>query len=111
MKVLHCPTTVGGNPQGLCKAERELGLDSWSVAFYKNYFNYEVDEIIFEDGSFLNNEGKRWALIFRMLAKYDVVHYNFGTFLSSCKVNEKAGNRPKSLNKLFNLLYAIPFEA
>ena len=28
MKVLHCPTDTGGNPWGLSRAERALGIQS-----------------------------------------------------------------------------------
>ena len=110
MKVLHCPTMVGGNPQGLCKAEREIGLDSWSVSFYQNYLNYSVDEVIFKGSSFLRNECRRWALIFRMLGKYDVIHYNYGTFLSPDKINAGTGDRLKGLKKLFDWLFAVRLE-
>jgi glycosyltransferase involved in cell wall biosynthesis len=111
LKVLHCPTTVGGHSQGLSKAERELGLDSRSVAFKQNYYNYAVDRVIFKNRSFIWNEFARWFFIIRALKKYDVIHYNFGTPLSPCRVSEETGKRPKWLKKLFNLLYAAPFEA
>src|SRR5690242_3548815 len=40
LRVLHCPTDVGGHPSGLARAERELGLDSHVVAFEDSPFRY-----------------------------------------------------------------------
>jgi glycosyltransferase involved in cell wall biosynthesis len=110
LKVLHCPTTVGGHPQGLSKAERELGLASRSVAFRQNSYKYDVDGVIFKDRSYISNEFARWFFIFRALKEYDVIHYNFGMSLSPCRVPEGTGNRPKWLDKLVNSLYAAPLE-
>ena len=45
-KVLHLPTTVGGNPQGLSKHLIELGVVSKSLSIYQNYFGYPADKII-----------------------------------------------------------------
>ena len=43
IKILHCPYLVGGNPYGLAKAERELGLDSVCYSVSQNYLNYPAD--------------------------------------------------------------------
>lgn len=77
--MLHCPTMTGGNPQGLARAERELGLQSWAVVFRSTYFDYETDEVLFDSaGSRLVAELKRWKLLWRALRDYDVIHFNFG---------------------------------
>lgn len=79
IRVLHCPTTVGGNPQSLAKAERELGLDSWSVTFFKNYFGFETDEVLWKEGEHpIICEIKRFWLLGRALTRYDIIHFNFG---------------------------------
>ena len=44
LRVLHCPTAVGGNPPALSRALRELGADSHSVTLAPNPFGYPVDE-------------------------------------------------------------------
>lgn len=79
IRVLHCPTMVGGNPQGLARAERELGLQSWSVAFGRSSFEFDADEVLFPDGhSQVLYETKRWRLLWRALKEFDVIHFNFG---------------------------------
>jgi hypothetical protein len=79
LRVLHCPTTVGGNPQTLARAEREIGLSSWSIAFEQNYFRYEADEFLRMEGqSPLLTEIKRWEVLWRALREFDIIHFNFG---------------------------------
>ena len=82
MKVLHLPTTVGGNPQRLSQAERKIGLDSSSIAFHQNVFQFPADKVLFKKNQFVRNEIKRWFFIINELRKYDVVHFNFGLFAS-----------------------------
>ena len=82
-RVLHCPTTVGGHPQGLAAAERRLGLDSRSVAFAPDPYGYPVDEILFEPGrGVLRWELRRWSFLREALRDYDVIHFNFGTTIA-----------------------------
>lgn len=79
IRVLHCPNLVGGNPQGLARAEREVGLKSWSIAFNQNYFQYEADEILTgEQDNHLNVELKRWTVLWRAIKDFDIIHFNFG---------------------------------
>lgn len=79
IRVLHCPHIVGGNPQGLARAERELGLRSRVVAFTGSPFGYPVDEILWRDGeSPILSEIKRWRLLYRALKDFDIIHFNFG---------------------------------
>lgn len=87
LRVLHLPTTVGGNPQGLARAERALGLDSHSLTFQQTVYQYPADEVLFDpaDG-WLRREAKRWAVLRRALRDYDVVHFNFGETLFPCRL-------------------------
>jgi glycosyltransferase involved in cell wall biosynthesis len=79
IRVLHCPTTVGGNAQGLALAERELGLDSISVTFRQNYLNYPAEEVLFgADDNPLVCELKRYRFFRRVLRDFDIIHFNFG---------------------------------
>jgi len=79
IRVLHCPSTVGGNPQGLARAERELGLLSWSIAFWQNYLLYKSDEILRSyRQSPLVGEIKRWSVLWRALTHFDIIHFNSG---------------------------------
>lgn len=82
MKVLHLPTTVGGNPQQLSSSLKLFGVKSESWTLSKNYFGYSADRVIFgEANSRLIKELKRlWAFRY-VFGKYDVVHFNFGSTL------------------------------
>lgn len=80
LRILHCPSTVGGNPQGLSRAERKIGLDSRSVTLVQNYLAYPVDDILFR-GSPIPNEIRRWIFAVSAMRRYDVMHYNFGSTL------------------------------
>lgn len=79
IRVLHCPTSVGGNPQGLARAERELGLKSVAIAFDENYLKYQTDGKLFKgDESQAKRDLKHWGVLWRIIREFDIVHYNFG---------------------------------
>ena len=79
IRVLHCPTDVGGNPQCLARMERELGTHSISVVLRRSQFMYESDRVLFEPGDGLLQWGTKIAGLIRSAAMdFDIVHYNFG---------------------------------
>lgn len=79
LKILHAPTTVGGNPHSISRAEKKLGYDSHSLTLEQNYFAYEADEVVFDNKKLLIvNEAKRWMSVFKSLKNYNILHYNFG---------------------------------
>ena len=79
IRVLHCPTDVGGNPQCLARMERELGAHSLSVVLRRSQFQYESDRVLFEPGDGLLSGGTKIAGLIRSAATdFDIVHYNFG---------------------------------
>jgi hypothetical protein len=79
LRILHCPSAVGGNPQGLARAERRLGLDSVAIGFQRDYLNYSTGEVLFQNGDhLLVREAKRLKLLWRSLRDFDIVHFNFG---------------------------------
>ena len=79
LRVLHTRYNVGGHPQGLAAAERELGLESWCVSLEETFRRIPTDEVLVEPGgSRLLLEVRRWALLRRALRDYDVVHFNNG---------------------------------
>lgn len=83
MKVLHVPSTVGGNPQGLSRHLRELGVDSESWAYQQNYLNFACDRILWSPGDGpLKREFIRIRAIFEAAFRADVIHFNFGTSLA-----------------------------
>ena len=79
IRVLHCPLNIGGGPQSIADAQRELGLDSVSLVFTKNRFEFFSDEVLFDrqDGRF-TKFAKTWDLVFRVLREFDIVHYSTG---------------------------------
>jgi glycosyltransferase involved in cell wall biosynthesis len=80
LRVLHCPSLIGGNPGQLAKAEREIGLDSRCVALTGSAYEYEADEILVpREAGFLRREAARWRLLWRALHWADIVHFNFGS--------------------------------
>ena len=90
LKVLHCPTTTGGNPQGLSKAERLSGLDSYSVAFKQNYLSYPCDEVLWGDSTPLwTQQYLCWKLLVRGRRNFDVVHYNAGSSILPWSFTER----------------------
>lgn len=112
LKILHLPTTVGGNPQGLSKAEKELGFSSHTLCITQNYLAYNVDEIV------LKGKNRRltdelfifWAAIKSLLRGYDVHHYNFGKSLSPARHYSKVSNFSKWKVFLYTDVYARVFE-
>jgi glycosyltransferase involved in cell wall biosynthesis len=79
MRVLHVPAAVGGNPQGLARAEREIGLDSLSVVLDASPFGYPADFVLREPGvGRVAFEARRLRLLWAAMRKFDVVHFNFG---------------------------------
>lgn len=89
---------VGGNPAGLAAAERELGLDSRTIAFRPSPFGYPIDEVVWDDDDGrLVCELKRWRLLPRVLRDFDVVHFNFGSTIAPQRITPDApGAKPRS---------------
>ena len=81
IRVLHLPTNVGGNPQGLSWHLNQIGVESETWTIRQNYFEYPADKVI--DGF---TENLVWRELKRILAlryvfKSDVVFFNFGKTL------------------------------
>ncbi len=85
MKILHLPTSVGGNAWGLSRGERALGLDSSVLVLAQNWLNYPSDiNLNLQDVS--SGVGKAMKLLSAFLTvrkKYGVLHFNFGRSLFS----------------------------
>lgn len=81
IKVIHLPTTIGGNPQGLSKHLKILGVDSESWTLHQNQFGFKVDKVIAEPtDSILRLEIKKlFALSY--VFRYQVIFFNFGSTL------------------------------
>jgi hypothetical protein len=82
LRVLHCPTEVGGNPTGLSRAERSLGAESRVAVIRRSPRHYDVD--IDLDLGRRGRVGRlvgRAGFVARSLSRYDVFHFNFGQTL------------------------------
>jgi len=91
LRVLHCPWMVGGNPEGLAAAERELGLESTTIAFQDPPFGYPADAVVWNEGDRpLVCELKRWRLLWHALRDFDVVHFNFGSTIAPQRIPSDA---------------------
>lgn len=90
MKILHLPTTTGGNSIGLARAERKLGFHSDVLITDKNPLKYHADLIVknnlFHNYKYINRfflEIQKLIKFFQVRNKYDVYHFNFGSSLLS----------------------------
>lgn len=93
MRVLHLPTSAGGNPWGLAQGERALGLDSSVLVAARNWPNYPADiQLHLERIPTLLGKSARLATTFlRIRSDCDIFHFNFGHSLLSfpSKVKER----------------------
>lgn len=84
IKVLHAPTTVGGNAYNLSMALNSLGFESKSLTLTQNYFQYPVDIVVWSNSDgFIVRELKRIKAIYCELKHFDLIHFNFGTTLAT----------------------------
>lgn len=81
IKVLHLPTSVGGNAWGLAQGERRLGLDSQVLYVQDNWLHYPVDKVMTLSHSRIMRVAKGIEAYFRYARKVDVLHFNFGSSL------------------------------
>ena len=107
LRVLHVPTMVAGIPQSLAAAERKLGLDSHSAAFFQTAYGYEADEIVLggREGR-VHQELRRWRFLVKVAREFDVIHFNAGETIMPL-YSERASAAPHQ--RLFDL-YARTFE-
>lgn len=82
MKVLHLPTSVGGNSWGLAQGEKALGLDSKVLIDANNWLNYKNDICLY------NQTDNKWYRLYKKIEaflkyrnRFDVYHFNFGSSL------------------------------
>lgn len=104
--MLHLPTTVGGNPQGISRHLVELGVVSESFSVYQNYFGYPADKIIankFDNPLWIELK-KLWLLNY--VFQYDVIFFNFGRTLFYPLIISNNGKR-KYLKLIFSSIYSL----
>jgi glycosyltransferase involved in cell wall biosynthesis len=83
-RVVHLPTSVGGNPTGLSAHLEKLGVSSETWIFSQNVFNYTSTKAIWSetDGA-MRREMKRCLAIIRVALRFDVIHFNYGSSWAS----------------------------
>ena len=82
MKVLHLPTSVGGNSWGLAQAEKKMGLDSTVLVDSENWLGYDYDICLhLENKNKIDNVLTKIKTFFKIRSEYDVYHFNFGSSL------------------------------
>ncbi|MBM3676819.1 MAG: glycosyltransferase family 4 protein [Actinobacteria bacterium] len=105
MRVLHVPTATGGHPTTLARAEREIGLESWSIVDQETYLAYPADEVVLRrDANRLWLELHRPGLLFRACRDFDVIHFNAGQTLMPQPMTRSAGRHaalPRALHRAY----------
>ena len=82
MKVLHLPTSVGGNSWGLAQGETKLGIDSKVLVVKQNWLNYDADiNLHLENKNFLSQVFTLYKVFSEVKNKYDIFHFNYGSSL------------------------------
>ena len=106
LKILHAPTTVGGNPQGLAEAEKSCGYDSRTLTINQNYFAYKADIVVLDgDEGMLKSHFKRWKAMLSALRNYNVLHYNFGQTIAPFRPDTTSNTHPKWVTFLYRDIY------
>lgn len=106
-KILHCLKSVGGNPQGLSRAERLLGANSTSMCVRQNVYKYDTDIVLTDEKSSIYSiEIRKWKFFFKAIEEYDIFHFNFGgSFVSASDFHFVSRNRLGSLERLITEVY------
>ena len=107
MKIVHTPFNVANNPRGICDAEQELGMFSRLEILHHDGF-FDTADFTWSNGTAVMVELSRWLLMFKVLFKYDVIHYNNGSYISPKPI--KVTGKFKFLKKIYNKIYAEPLE-
>lgn len=88
MKVLHLPSSVGGHPINLSKAEKLIGINSNVLYKKSNWLNYESDiNLNLQNENILSKFYKLSSTFLSVRNKYDIFHFNFGSSLIDKKSN------------------------
>lgn len=79
-RVVHLPTSVGGNSRGLSSHLARLGVQSETWIYRQNIFNYHSTRTIWSEGDgAVRREMKRCLAILRVALGFDVIHFNYGS--------------------------------
>ncbi|MBD3843590.1 MAG: hypothetical protein IE909_17270, partial [Campylobacterales bacterium] len=106
-KIVHTPYNEANNAGGLCKAEKELGLDSTLEVFNNDKYFDTADKVWVRNNNLILKEILRFPMMISILTRYNTIHYNFGSFIAPKFIYEKG--KFKFLKKLYNLIYVNLF--
>lgn len=83
MRVLHLPTSVGGNSWNLATGEKALGLESEVLITAPSWANYRADINLDLPAvpSKMGKVAKLASTFLSLRSRYDVFHFNFGSSL------------------------------
>lgn len=81
MRILHLPTSVGGNSYGLAKAERSIGLDARVLYRDGTWLKYPADIFLQLPPNKVGKFVKLLKTAIKVYGSYDVYHFNFGSTL------------------------------
>lgn len=82
-RIVHVPRNIGGNAKGLSDAMRVLGASSFSISFAQDKYGFSSDfDAVTNGDSLVISELRRLVTIPRVLANFDIIHYNAGSTMS-----------------------------
>jgi len=86
IRILHCPSDVGGQAWMISRAERQLGYNSDHIIFSSSQIGYPADyNLFFKKKSFFRNFLKAVIFLSQAIKKYDVFHFYYArTILPFC---------------------------
>lgn len=81
MKVIHLPSSVGGNSYGLAMAERSIGIDARVLYKNETWLKYPADIVISPSQNRIGEVIELLKAALKIYGAYDVYHFNFGCSL------------------------------
>ena len=81
MRVLHLPSSTGGNAWNLSMAERSLGITSRVLVLGQTYFGFKADICVDWTKNKYTYPIRAWKFYNNEMDNYDIFHFNFGRTL------------------------------
>jgi len=96
IRIVHLPSDVGGNPQGISREMNRVGLVSETWVHSQSGLSYPVDKVIYGSSRSIFMQQIKTLLSLRYIFQFDVVFYNNGsTLFRRCPSNVDQGGRLK----------------
>jgi hypothetical protein len=84
-RILHLPSSVGGNAWALSQGENQIGYESEVLVTDESWLDYPNDRVVKLGSSKIKNIYKLFNEFLEIRNKYDVFHFNFGSSLLNLK--------------------------